>query len=193
MGIDITLANAREVLDHVGLVQAAIDREMGRIHYRIAQAVKDTAVEYAPKSPTATEERKARNVVRGGPMSPGMKRGIAKRKARLAAQREEASARGEYTTGKVHTPGGLMRSIAARSNSDMAEIFVAMNSEAGKYAYGIHELKGITWRNRGVGTILKGPKADDKFITRAVADRETDIINIITDQLTRATERFRNT
>jgi hypothetical protein len=193
MGIEVTFQNARDVMDQVGLVQSAIDREMGRIHYRVAQMVKDTAVAYAPRSPTAAEEKRVRNMLREKPLTAGQKRGIKKRKATNKAKREAARARGEYTTGKTHTPGGLMRSVSARATYEMAEVFVAMNSEAGKYAYGIHELKGVTWRNRGVGTILKGPKADDKFITRAAADKEPEIIKIVEDQLTRATERFRNT
>jgi hypothetical protein len=65
-------------------------------------------------------------------------------------------------------PGGLMRSIAFRVSDGSAEIFVAANSEAGRYAFRMHEEKGKSWWNRGPGTVAKGSRADEKFITRAI-------------------------
>lgn len=58
-------------------------------------------------------------------------------------------------------------------------IFVAANSEAGKYAARIHDKKGIDWENRGIGTIAKGPQADDKFIERALEVNEDAIRMLI--------------
>ena len=49
-------------------------------------------------------------------------------------------------------------------------VFVASNSQAGRYARRIHDEKGVTWRNRGPGTIAKGARADEKFIERAIKD-----------------------
>ena len=72
-------------------------------------------------------------------------------------------------------PGGLMRSIAYRVGLDTAEIYVAANSEAGKYAFRMHEEKGKTWWNRGPGTVAKGTRADHKFIERAITENQPRI------------------
>lgn len=66
------------------------------------------------------------------------------------------------------SPGGLVRSIEATSDATAGVVFVPANAEAGKYARRIHDEKGISWQNRGPGTIAKGPQADAKFIERAV-------------------------
>lgn len=52
----------------------------------------------------------------------------------------------------------------------MARFYVSRHSEAGAYARRIHDDKGKTWFNRGIGTIAKGPQADEKFIERAIND-----------------------
>lgn len=77
-----------------------------------------------------------------------------------------------------HAPGGLERSIQWRLigkglNLD-AEIYVAANAEAGKYAKRIHDEKGKTWRKRGPRTVAKGARADDKYILRAVQQAAKD-------------------
>lgn len=81
------------------------------------------------------------------------------------------------------SPGGLERSISREvvttADGAQAVIFVAANAEAGRYAGRIHDEKGRTWRNRGPGTVVKGPRADDLFIDRAVKDnagRFTEIV-----------------
>lgn len=76
-----------------------------------------------------------------------------------------------------------MRSITFASDDEKAEVFVASNSEAGKYARKIHDDKGLTWWNRGPGTQAKGPQADDRFILRAIADEEPNMRTIILDQM----------
>jgi hypothetical protein len=80
-------------------------------------------------------------------------------------------------------PGGLRSSIEFQSNSTQAEIYVAANSPAGRYAKRIHDEKGKTWFNRGPGTIAAGPQADEKFIQRAIEDKKDDMALIFSDQL----------
>jgi hypothetical protein len=158
--------NADEVRRWLEKKQRAVVASGARANYRVAQLVKDTAVKYAPKSPTQAEKRKRSNAT--------------------AAQWDAAKARRSSRSTSRATPGGLMRSISAKSTEAYAEIFVAANSEAGKYAFGIHELKGRVWRKRGPGTVAKGAKADDKFITRAIDDRAKDIANIHRDAIDKA-------
>lgn len=78
-------------------------------------------------------------------------------------------------------PGGLERSINASVDRGAltAHIFVDANSEAGKYAVCIHDLKGKKWWKRGLGTVTKGKQADDKFIARAVNDGHQDVYDKI--------------
>ena len=76
-------------------------------------------------------------------------------------------------------PGGLERSIEMRATGTNAEVFIATNSEAGKYAFRIHEEKGISWHDRGPGTMTKGARADDKFIERAVFENKAEFGKII--------------
>ena len=64
---------------------------------------------------------------------------------------------------------------------DHVDILVPSNSAAGDYAKKMHDEKGRTWKNRGVGTVAKGPQADEKYIERAIEDR--------TDATTRRFER----
>jgi hypothetical protein len=159
--------NADELRRWLEKKQRAVVASGTRANYRVAQLVKDTAVKYAPKSPTQKEKNKG--------------------KARKRDSRGHfiSSGRSSRSTSRA-TPGGLMRSISAKSTEAYAEIFVAANSEAGKYAFGIHELKGKVWRKRGIGTIAKGAKADDKFITRAIDDRAKDITAIHRDAIDKA-------
>ena len=81
------------------------------------------------------------------------------------------------------TPGGLMRSINFASDDKQAEVFVPSNSEAGKYAFRIHEEKCLSWWRRGPGTTAKGPQADDKFIIRAIQDSQKDMVRIVDSEM----------
>lgn len=72
-------------------------------------------------------------------------------------------------------PGGLSRSIEWTAGVHQGSVYVARNAEGGKYAKRIHDEKGITWRNRGIGTIAKGMQADHKFIERALKDSQKEI------------------
>lgn len=80
-------------------------------------------------------------------------------------------------------PGGLMRSIMFYSTEKRVEVFVPSNAPAGKYAAKIHDEKGKSWRNRGPGTIAKGPQADEKFILRAALFRSKDFAAIVKDEI----------
>ena len=90
------------------------------------------------------------------------------------AQLSATFKRKQRTTRRL-TPGGLEKSIEFQQTS-MTEgmVFVASNSYAGKYARRIHDEKGVTWRNRGIGTIAKGDRADEKFIARAISDNHSN-------------------
>ena len=67
-------------------------------------------------------------------------------------------------------PRGLERSIMGKEAEDGGYLFVASNAPAAKYAHYIHDMKGVLWRRRGIGTQRKGEQADWQFITRAIYD-----------------------
>ena len=80
--------------------------------------------------------------------------------------------RKKRTDRRTFTPGGLEKSIEWEVDGDRCLVFVRDNSYAGKYAKRIHDERGVTWRNRGPGTIAKGQQAREKFIERAVETHE---------------------
>lgn len=132
---------------------------MGRTMFRIATMDRDTSQKYAPRSPTLTDLRKATG------------RAYAIRKDRGTSRPK---------------PGGLERSIEFEATAQDAVIYVASNAEAGKYAFKMHELKGTAWNNRGIGTVSKGAKADDRFIVRAILDRAGDALKIVENEQAKA-------
>jgi len=83
-------------------------------------------------------------------------------------------------------PGGLEKSIEFDAAETGCSVFVASNSQAGRYAKRIHDEKGVTWRNRGPGTVAKGSRADDKFIERAVKDNIQNFTLIVQDEMKKA-------
>ena len=89
-------------------------------------------------------------------------------------------------TARRMLPGGLEKSIEYEATDRGCSVFVASNSMAGKYAKRIHDEKGVTWRNRGPGTIAKGSRADDKFIERAIRDNADNFGRIVDDELRKA-------
>lgn len=152
----------------------ALRKGMPGVQKALEQAMKDAgdqahkdAIANAPKGPTATQARAQRRlswmVKHGG--------GKASMRAFNKAQRQ-GKARRKASSHSRAAPGGLAKSIQWRLigkgfNLD-AEIYVAANAEAGKYAKRIHDEKGKTWWKRGPGTVAKGARADDKYILRAV-------------------------
>jgi hypothetical protein len=82
-------------------------------------------------------------------------------------------------------PGGLERSIELFTDVQRMEaiVYVAANSEAGKYAKKMHDEKGLSWGKPGPGSVLKGPRADSKFIARAINDGQTQLGEKIASEL----------
>ena len=120
---------------------------------------------------------------------------IAKRTAKSYAPRsptmQQLSAtlkRKKRTARRTH-PGGLEKSIMFEVKGDTCAVFVPENSFAGAYAKRIHDEKGVTWHNRGPGTVHKGPQADEKFIERAIADNGDTFREIFDDELGKAIAR----
>lgn len=136
-----------------------IDPMLQRIHTRIAKRVFDQARRNAPISPTVADRKSVSRA--------------SKAQWAAAAKRKKPDATSRAT------PGALQNSIEFLATARLAEIFVPTNSPAGAYAYKIHEEKGKSWKNRGIGTQKKGPQADDKFISRAITDKEADLLKII--------------
>ena len=126
-----------------------------------------------------------RESIRNAPRSPSQKIVRALRKTRRKTKRKDRAV-------SRPNPAGLERSIArdviVGPDGVTASVFVASNSEAGRYAARIHDGKGLTWRNRGPGTIQKGARADDKFMDRAVIDNEAVLLEIINDEAGKVTK-----
>jgi hypothetical protein len=141
-----------------GETKAGIKRAL----YRIGAEVRRTAIQNAPISPT--------EAVRKSLLKPrSVKRGTGGRFLSRKRRTRKVGA----------TPGGLAKSIVFVSDADSAEIFVASNSEAGKYAERMHDGKGVSWWKRGPGTVKKGAQADAKFIKRAIATEEPFMLRVI--------------
>lgn len=102
------------------------------------------------------------------------------------AQHSKTLKRKKITARKQFFPGGLEKSIAAGvyPNGDVS-VFVAKNSYAAAYARVIHDEKGVRWRKRGAGTVAKGPRADEKFIERAVNDNKDKYRRVYEQEINR--------
>jgi hypothetical protein len=155
-----------------------IDRVLTDTMRRASKQIAAESRLNAPKSPTQAELDADRTAKYG-------KKHTAKvKKRRGKVRKANASSR--------PAPGGLMQSIAsevikAGQNVD-GSIFVASNSAAVKYARRIHDDKGKTWNERGIGTEKKGPRADEKFIERAVNASDASITRILEAEINRALE-----
>lgn len=117
---------------------------------------------------------------------------IAVREAKANAPRSptmkqhSATLKRKRRTARRMLPGGLEKSIEYEADETHCSVFVASNSQAGRYAKRIHDEKGITWRNRGAGTVAKGPRADEKFIERALRENARNFELIVEDELRKA-------
>ena len=117
---------------------------------------------------------------------------IAVREAKANAPRSptmkqhSATLKRKKRTARRMLPGGLEKSIEFEATETGCSVFVASNSQAGRYARRIHDEKGVTWRNRGPGTIAKGARADEKFIERAIKDNVQNFGLIVDDELRKA-------
>lgn len=153
MDVAITLTGVKEALETLNRVAKDGPAASFRALRSIGILVEREAKRNAPKSPSRGQLNRLRKTRRK-----------VTRKARATSR---------------PSPGGLERSIEREVTPDSARIFVASNSEAGKYGAKIHDEKGTTWRRRGPGTQAKGGRADDKFILRAIVDNEGQILAII--------------
>lgn len=97
-----------------------------------------------------------------------------------------------YRKATAHTrsmPGGLEKSISMRVSATNACVFVAASAPARRYARIIHDGKGTQWHKRGRGTILKGSRADSKFIERAIKDNQHHFLAIIQEEVEKEIRR----
>jgi len=121
-----------------------------------------------------------RDAIRNAPRSPSASMIKSMRKTnRRTTRKSRATSR--------PSPGGLERSISQKVEDRPGQVegivFVAANSEAGKYAKFIHDAKGSGWNRRGPGTRQKGTRSDDKFIERAISENESNIVAIIKSEI----------
>lgn len=80
-------------------------------------------------------------------------------------------------TTRIVSPGGLTNSIQVEVKADSVEIGVPSNTPGGDYAERIHDEKGKTWQNLGVGSVRKG--ATDKFIFKAQEATEDEYLRAV--------------
>ena len=136
-----------------------------------------------------------RGIARGMAMSAEQTKAVAIRNCPIsptqsqinAARKAEGRRPVKHRKGSTRpAPGGLCRSISAKSNDDGFTIYIAPGSEGEAYANYIHNLKGKKWFKRGIGTIAKGRQADEKFITRAISAMRDKILDNIDREISRA-------
>ncbi len=157
-----------------------LSREFAKAAFRVEMIWRRESVANANRSPTMAQTRAAR----GSKWDAKGRTPSSRQKAAWAANRNpRATSRAK--------PGGLERSILSTSGVSMAvlafaEVYVPASSEAAAYAAKIHDEKGRTWRNRGAGTIAKGSRADEKFITRALEANAEKFHQIFDQTLERA-------
>lgn len=120
------------------------------------------AKNYAPVSPTQKELDEAYMRRRG--------------KKKLAARKKTARFKERKNR---PSPGGLERSIFGKAAEDGGYLYIPATAPAAKYAHYIHDMKGVLWHKRGIGTQKKGGQADDQFITRAIYDNTTKLADIM--------------
>lgn len=187
MQVTLKIDGLDEQLSKLAATTNAIPAVIARALFRIGGVWKRTAVDYAPISPTTSMLKDFSTKIKSGRPNP-RSMFIWSRKGRMITtvkltQFYEDRLSMLTSDSKRPMPGGLMRSIAFRSDESKVECFVPSNSLAGKYAFKIHEEKGRTWKERGPGTQAKGPQADDKFITRSANDRENDFKAIVGNEI----------
>lgn len=87
------------------------------------------------------------------------------------------------TTDRNPTPGGLEKSITVFVDPHSVSVGIPSGKNVDDYAERIHDEKYITWRNRGPGTVAKGNRADEKFIARAVDDRQSATNTVVDEEI----------
>ncbi len=188
MQVSIRMPNVQAALRALDRASGQTRDGIRRALFRIGATVKRTAVRYAPISPSKSLLQRFKDA--GGKegttlMSGRGKKARAVTLTKFYADRLDDMLSDDPRSVEGPKPGGLMRSITFASDAEKAEIFVPSNSDAGKYARRIHDDKGISWWKRGPGTQAKGPKADDRFILRAITDNEGPMLKIIDGEMRR--------
>ena len=152
-----------ELLKAMHEVGAKTRTEVNQVFSVVGLKVRSVAQQYACISPTQAQKNRLKKTRRRG-----------KRKATATTRAK---------------PGGLRRSIEMEVDAArmQASIFVAQNSEGGKYAKRIHDERYISWRKLGPGSIAanNSGKVGEKFIERAITDNEKNIHEALRKKLER--------
>ncbi len=159
---DVSEANA-----FFARADSQIRAALKRAHAACAKSVKALARFYCPISPTQAQVNAARKA-----------EGKRRQKHRKGFHRKR--------------PGDLMRSIDATWDEKGFSVFIPQGAKAQAYAKYIHDQKGVKWFKRGLGTVAKGPQADEKFIARAVKDSGRTILSTIDAELAKVTRNLNN-
>jgi hypothetical protein len=190
MQVMVKLENAEEALRKLAAVDNHAKTGITRALYRIGAIWKKTAVEYAPISPTTNllqRLQKNNGTIRLDSRHKNKTRIVTL--TRFYADRLPMLLSKDPRNTNRPMPGGLMRSISMRSDSEKAEVFVPSNAPGGKYAAKIHDERGSKWRDLGPGSQAKGPQAREKFILRAFVDRQQEITMMVSDEMNKAIQR----
>lgn len=147
LNTNISLANERVVRN--------VRRAIGMVIPQLVNVAKD----YAPVSPTQSE----------------LDEEYMRRRGKKNLERRRRTVRFRERKNRP-MPGGLERSIMGAAQDEGGYLFVASNAPAAKYAHYIHDMKGVLWHRRGIGTRRKGEQADDQFIARAIFDNSGKIV-----------------
>lgn len=153
--------------------QDAIMRAIRGVFLTVGVRVCDEAVKNAPVSPTQAELDKEYERKRG-------KKALDKRRKSVRFRRRK----------NRPMSGGLEKSIGMKVDDDNICIYVPKSAVAGDYAHYIHDMKGVLWHKRGLGTQHKGSQADEKFIYRAIHDNEPKITKALQTQMEKALRRI---
>lgn len=154
----------KELLDAFANLPEQVRDAANRGISRATVVVHAAAVANAPRSPTQQQLDATRK--HGKQWLASNRKNVRERLAK------KATLTGKPTGHSRPKPGGLERAIGFSVDPAKCEgaVFVSVPSEAMAYAKRIHDEKGVSWGRRGLGTSLKGTRADDKFIERARDD-----------------------
>ena len=120
---------------------------------------------------------------RNAPMSP--KRGQIIRDLRARGSKPRRRRATSTSGAKPGTLAGAIKNIVI--GNEIAKVFVPTNSNAGDYADIMENKKGILWHNRGLGTRLRGSRADEKYVYRAGAAAGPMIVEVTKSAIGRET------
>jgi hypothetical protein len=149
---------------------------------RCALLAQREAIKNAPRSPTQSQLNKAMTM-----WAPkGSNTLVRTNKEGVLVQRPRGRKAGSSSR---PMPGGLEKSITSYVNGLEAIVFISANSHAGKYARKMHDERGKTWSNLGIGSKAKGARVSDKFIEHAIFDNEANFKKIFDSELKKAIQQ----